>query len=178
MAKKGTNSLDKQCPICGGLIWSKGQKVLIEGAKITVCESCAHYGLKVEEKQYRKERVISPPKKRNNISKQFSSKKDYIDDIEIVKDYASIIRKARNSLELNQDQFAQKLNERPSLLRRIESGKVAPTIKLAKKIEQVYHLKILKKVDETEVSTNKDKYMKKSTGSSLGDIAFIKKKKT
>ncbi|MFW9936303.1 MAG: multiprotein bridging factor aMBF1 [Candidatus Thorarchaeota archaeon] len=178
MAKKGTNSIDKQCPICGGLIWGKGQKVLIEGAKITVCESCAQYGQKVEKKPYHRERVLISPRKRNIISQQSSSKKDKIDDIEVVKDYASIIRKARNSLGLNQDQFAQKLNEKPSLLRRIESGKVAPTIKLAKKIEQVYHLKILKKADETEVSANKDKYMKKSTGASLGDIAFIKKKKT
>ena len=177
MAKKGTNSLDKQCPICGGLIWGKGQKVLIEGAKISVCESCAQYGVKLQEKPSLKEKLTYSPKNRNKISKQFISKKQNIDDIEIVKNYASIIRNARTSRGLNQDQFAQKLNEKPSLLRRIEAGKVEPTIKLAKKIEQVYNLKIIKKSDEVEVSANTSKYLKKSKGASLGDIAFIKKKK-
>ena len=33
-----------------------------------------------------------------------------------------------------------------------------------------------KQVDETEFNVQDKKFMKKSTGSSLGDIAFIKKK--
>ena len=51
-------------------------------------------------------------------------------------DYAKRIKNARTNSKLNQEQFAQKLNEKPSLLRRIESGKVEPTIKLAEKIEK------------------------------------------
>ena len=69
----------------------------------------------------------------------------------------------------------QKLNEKPSLLRRIEAGKVEPNEKLAKKIESVYNIKLLKKAEDFVVNT-KD-YMKKQKNSSLGDIAIIKKKK-
>ena len=87
------------------------------------------------------------------------------------------LRKARNARGLNQDQFAQKLNEKPSLLRRIEAGKVEPTIKLAKKIEDVYNIKLIKQVDEIEPTAKQSQYMKKSSGSSLGDIAYVKKKK-
>ena len=104
-------------------------------------------------------------------------KKDIVDELEIIPNYAKKIRSKRNSLGLSQDQFAQKLNEKPSLLRRIEAGKVEPTIKLAKKIEEVYKIKILKKADEIEASVESSKFMKKSSGTSLGDIAFIKKKK-
>ena len=103
--------------------------------------------------------------------------KDNLDQLEIVEDYAVRIRNARNQHNLNQDQFAQKLNEKPSLLRRIEAGKAKPNIKLAKKIEQVYNIKLIQSIDTIEVSPQTDKYMKKSSGSSLGDIAFIKKKK-
>ena len=110
-------------------------------------------------------------------SKRQVVKKDFIDDFEITPDYAKKIRNKRNSLGLNQDQFAQKLNEKPSLLRRIEAGKAEPTIKLAKKIEDIYKIKILKKTDEIEANVQNNKFMKKSTGTSLGDIAFIKKKK-
>jgi len=58
-----------------------------------------------------------------------------------------------------------------------ELAKVKPTIKLAKKIEKVYNIKLIKKIDEIEPSVRQSQYMKKSDGSSLGDIAYIKKKK-
>jgi len=177
MPKPQYNEIDKECPICGSIIWGKGQNVLLEGAKIKVCLNCAQHGTKIQKApkiiQYNK------PSSRNRkyYSKQQVSKKNIIEDVEIIPDYAKKIRNARNSLGLNQDQFAQKLNEKPSLLRRIEAGKVEPTIKLAKKIERVYKIKIIKKVDEIVANVKDSKYMKKSNGSSLGDIAFIKRKK-
>ncbi|MFX0042795.1 MAG: multiprotein bridging factor aMBF1 [Candidatus Hodarchaeota archaeon] len=177
MSKKGTGNYSRECPICGGIIWGKGQYVLLEGAKIVVCQSCAQHGTKIYE------RPKPPQQKKLNYSQTISAskkskpKQDSFDNVEIVPDYAKRIRNTRNSRNLNQEQFAQKLNEKPSLLRRIEAGKVEPTIKLAQKIEQTYHIKLLKKVDDIEASLNGSKYIKKSGGSSLGDIAFIKKKK-
>jgi len=177
MVKKGVSNIDKECPICGGIIWGKGQKVLIEGAKITVCQSCAQYGKKVQDKPKMYEVKKPSYMKQKSPTKKPISRKDNIDGIEVVPDFANRIRKARNANGLNQDQFAQKLNEKPSLIRRIEAGKVEPTIKLAKKIEQVYQIKLLKKMDDIDPSVQSSKYMKKSTGTSLGDIAYIKKKK-
>jgi len=177
MVKKGVSDIDKECPICGGIIWGRGQKVLIEGAKITVCQSCAQHGKKIQDKPKIYKGKKPSYAKQKPPTKKPISRRDIIDEIEVVPDFASRIRKARNVHGLNQDQFAQKLNEKPSLLRRIEAGKVEPTIKLAKKIEQVYQIKLLKKMDDIEASVQSNKYMKKSSGTSLGDIAFIKKKK-
>ncbi|MFX1410606.1 MAG: multiprotein bridging factor aMBF1 [Promethearchaeota archaeon] len=174
MSKKGISKFDKECPICGGIIWGKGQDVLLEGARIYVCQSCAQNGTKIYESPTIKKSDYPPTKAR---SKKFSDKKDIVNELEIVPDYAKRIRNVRNSRNLNQDQFAQKLNEKPSLLRRIETGKMEPTIKLAKKIEQIYNIKLLKKVDEIEASVQSNQYMKKKSSYSLGDIAFIKKKK-
>lgn len=176
MAKPRYNALDKECPICGGLIWGKGQRVLLEGARITVCDNCAQHGVKIRapsksyqiKKTYQKKPTVTPKKQ--------TVKSREIDEFEIIPNYANKIRTVRNSLGLNQDQFAQKLNEKPSLLRRIEAGRVEPTVKLAKKIQEVYKIKLLKSTDETELNIQDKKFMKKSTGSSLGDIAFIKKK--
>lgn len=171
MAKKGFNNLDKECPICGSIIWGKGVRVLIEEAKITVCQACAKHGKKIYIPQ------ISKPKQTKSLQTKRTFKKLELDDgLEIVSDYYHKIRKVRQSLSLNQDHFAQKLNEKPSLIRRIEAGKVEPTIKLAKKIEKVYNIRLLKKRDESEASVSTDKFLKRSTGRSLGDIAFIKKK--
>jgi len=174
MPKSRYNEIDKECPICGSIIWGKGQRVLLEGAKITVCNNCAQHGIKIQKpsNSTRIKKSYQKPQRKQVV------KKDIVDELEIIPNYAKKIRSKRNSLGLSQDQFAQKLNEKPSLLRRIEAGKAEPTIKLAKKIEDVYKLKLLKISDEIETNAQDTKYMKKSTGTSLGDIAFIKKKKS
>ncbi|MFX1496876.1 MAG: multiprotein bridging factor aMBF1 [Promethearchaeota archaeon] len=171
MAKKGINDLSKECPICGSIIWGKGINVLIEGANIVVCPACAKHGKK----------VLTPKKSMPKRTKSVTSQKkfktsDYETNFDLVEDYDHKIRRARQTLKLNQEQFAQKLNEKPSLIRRIESHKVEPTISLAKKIENFFNIKLLKKIDEVEASVQTDKFLKKSSGSSLGDVAFIKRR--
>ncbi|NVM34961.1 MAG: TIGR00270 family protein [Candidatus Lokiarchaeota archaeon] len=177
MPKPQYNEIDKECPICGSIIWGKGQRVLLEGAKITVCHNCARYGKNIQKPPTSKHINKSFSHDKSTLPKRPVLKKSNVNDLEIIQDYAKKIRNLRSSLGLNQDQFAQRLNEKPSLLRRIEAGKVKPTIKLAKKIEDVYKIKILKKPTEIEANVESSKYMKKSSGTSLGDIAFIKKKK-
>jgi putative transcription factor len=167
--------VDKECPICGGVIWGGGEKVLIEGAKITVCQSCAQHGKKLP----RKSRPSSRSRKKYSRSTTSSSspKRTRSPEVIIVDDYNERIRKARERRNLTQAKFAQKLKEKESLIRRIESKKTKPTIKLAKKIEKTYEITLLKESGPVKVDTNK--YMKKSKGSggvSLG--AFIKKKDT
>ena len=172
MQKKKKNEMENVCPICEGIIWGKGQKVLIEGAKITVCDSCVQYGKKIITKtETLNIKKKYPVKKRNFGPSKVSNKANFSGSTtEIVPDYAKKIRDIRTFKHLNQDQFAQKLNEKPSLIRRIESGKAEPTEKLAKK-----NLKLLKyKIDEKRIRKN---YMKKQKNTSLGDIAIIKKKK-
>ncbi|TFG27542.1 MAG: TIGR00270 family protein [Promethearchaeota archaeon] len=177
MHKKKTIGIDDDCPICGGKIWGKGQKVLIEGAKITVCQSCAHLGKKIIIKTEKRHSPKFKPAKQNlsRPKKTFKTTDILEPTVEIVDDYSIRIRKVRTQNNLTQEQFAQKLNEKPSLIRRIEAGKVEPNLKLAKKIEKVYNISLLKDIDRIEVSTKK--FMKKSSGSSMGDIAFIKRKK-
>jgi len=176
MPKPRYNELDKECPVCGGIIWGRGQKVLLEGANITVCDNCAQHGKKIYKSPSNAKITKSRQIRSQSAPRKQISKPRGVEALEIVLDYAKRIRNARNNLKLNQDQFAQKLNEKPSLLKRIEAGKVEPTIKLAKKILKVYKLQLIKKAENTEFNVQDTKFMKKSTGGSLGDIAYIRKK--
>jgi uncharacterized protein (TIGR00270 family) len=175
MNARKTSNIDRECPICGSLIWGKGVKVLIEGAKMTVCQACAQHGEKIIKRQ---QSQFKPSKPKTHFSSSTPRyRKEVNEDLEIVEDYDKRIRKVRQKLNLNQDQFANKLNEKPSLLRRIESRKAKPTIKLAQKIERVYEIILIKTSENIDSTPQLNEYMKKKTGSSLGDIAFIKKKK-
>ena len=177
MSSKRINDTEKECQICGGLIWGRGVKVIIEGAKITVCQNCAQHGKKIVKKTTSiPQRKVGQFRKTSN-TKSIKSRIEPQTELEIVEDYTIKIRKIRQSLGLNQDQFAQKLNEKPSLLKRIETGKVKPSIKLAKKIEKVYGIKLITTSEIVDISPQVGKYMKKSSGTSLGDMAFVKKKK-
>ena len=177
MPKQRYNDIDKECPICGGIIWGKGQKVLIEEAKITVCQSCAQHGTIIHEKAKPSIAKRSSMKKPKNILKKPFSQKSFNREssIVVVSDYAKRIRGARSTSNLTQKQFARKIHEKESLIRRIETGKVEPTLELSKKIEKTYNIKLLQKADES-LGDYKN-YLKKDSDSSLGDIAFIKKKK-
>ncbi|MFX1571345.1 MAG: multiprotein bridging factor aMBF1 [Promethearchaeota archaeon] len=177
MPKSKYNEIDKECPICGSIIWGKGQRVLLEGAKITVCHNCAQHGTKIHKSTTPIKARSSYHQKSTQISRKINYKKNNIDNLEIIQDYDKKIREIRLKLRLNQDQFAHKMNEKPSLIRRIESRKVKPTIKLAKKIGKVFNINLLEKINDFESITQQNKFIKKSKGSSLGDIAFIKKKK-
>ncbi len=177
MSSKRTNDIEKECQICGGLIWGRGVKVIIEGAKITVCQNCAQHGKKIVKKTPAIPQRKVEPYNKTTKSKPIKSRIEPQSELEIVVDYTTKIREVRQSMGLNQDQFAQKLNEKPSLLKRIETGKAKPSIKLAKKIEKVYGIKLITKSETIDTSAQVSKYMKKSSGTSLGDIAFVKKKK-
>ncbi|MHA1723563.1 MAG: multiprotein bridging factor aMBF1 [Promethearchaeota archaeon] len=176
MPKKKPTS-EEICPICGGIIWGKGQKVLLEGAKITVCQNCAQYGKKIAStpqtklpKNYGQSKTIFKLKPQS----RGSPPPDEI-SIEIVPDFAKKIHHARMKKNLSQDKLAHQIQEKVSLIRRIEAGKIEPPLKVAEKLENVLGIKLMRETKEMPVDYRK--FLKKSKGTSLGDIAFIKKKK-
>lgn len=142
-----------------------------------MCQNCAQYGTKIQAKPKAADIKESATNRSTIASKKpIKERDDYLEtQFEVVPDYALKIKKARNDKNLTQEQFAKKLHEKESLLRRIEAGKAEPGLDLAKRIEKAYNVNLLQKPDESIV--NYKEYLKKSTGSSLGDIAFVKKKK-
>ncbi len=160
------------CPICGGIIWGGGEKVLIEGAKIRVCQSCAQHGKRIISRKRPSSRKRQ--KYTRSTQKSRTTKKDYGPEVVIIDDYNKRIRRARESRNLTQAKFAQKLKEKESLIRRIESKRTKPTIKLAKKIERTYGIKLLE--ESGPVKVDPSRYMKKQQGSGVSLGAFIKKK--
>ncbi|TXT53235.1 MAG: hypothetical protein BAJALOKI1v1_2580001 [Promethearchaeota archaeon] len=179
-----SRDIDKECPICGGIISGGGVKVLLEGAQIKVCQSCAQHGKRIHSKPKSKHRPSSRKREKYSASSSQSSsssssqRKDrYIKpEVVLVDDYNDKIRAIRERNNLTQAEFAQTIQEKESLVRRIEQKKAKPTLKLAKKIQNTYNITLLTESDSLQVDTTK--YMKKQgseSGVSLAD--FIKKKK-
>ncbi|MEM0054123.1 MAG: multiprotein bridging factor aMBF1 [Nitrososphaeria archaeon] len=130
------------CEICGKRIEGKGKKVLIEGSILNVCTSCALLGDKeVSNKTiYNKKKIkVVTPVIRRSMEE---------DEIEIVQDFATLIKQAREKMGLSQDALAKKINEKVSVIKLIETGKLKPSILLGKKIERALKINLFTKVEK------------------------------
>jgi putative transcription factor len=145
------------CDMCSAS--GKMYKTIVEGAHLSLCQDCSNFG-----------KVIGMVQQQENAKavEKFHAA-DKAEKLEIVSgDYAEKIRKKRESLGLKQKEFAQKLNEKQSIVQKMESGHFEPPIGLAKKIGKILHLKLVEQYQE-----NHD--MKKSSKTeafTIGD--FIK----
>ena len=89
-----------------------------------------------------------------------------------MEDYAEVIRQARENLGLSTEDLGKKINEKESVLRKIETGKMAPNDQLVSKLEHTLKIKLLVPVAEEKVPFPKAA----SHEFTLGDVMKIDKK--
>ena len=106
----------------------------IEGTVLDVCQGCARFGEIVKVPRP----VTLNPHKRHVIHKNLPEKIEVI-----VLNYYSLIKSAREKRGLKQEDVARKMSEKESLYHRIESGQVKPSIRMAKKLEEFFKIKLV-----------------------------------
>ncbi len=146
------------CEICGQE--TELVQAGIEGMDMSVCSNCAKFG-KI------KERPKVKPETVQKVSRRPVSREPHLEETEtIVSDYAQKIRKARERLGLKQEEFAKKINEKESLLHKMETGSFEPSLPLARKLERLLNIKLVEKIEEKRVITPKTP----AEGLTIGDM--------
>ena len=148
------------CDMCG----SSGKlfRAKVEGAELTVCQKCSKFGNILG--------VVKGQEEKKEIKLRKEPESESIEMI--VQDYAEKIRKKREALGLTQKEFAKKINEKESLIQKIESGNFEPSIALAKKIEKFLKLILIEEYKETEEKVRHSKV----DSFTIGDLMKIKEK--
>lgn len=77
-------------------------------------------------------------------------------DLEVVENYAYLVRTAREKLGLTAAELAARIKEKESVVKRVESGRLRPTIELARKLERALGVKLLEKTSEGEEAARND----------------------
>jgi putative transcription factor len=164
--------------VCGRKIFGKSYKVIIEGAKLTVCTECSKLGKVVWEEAAPTQTAIV--KARTPLSPaQFQIRKappPKVDTtLELAQNYDVLIRHARENLGLSHEDLGKKLNEKISLLKKIEMGKMTPDNTLASKLEHVLKITLIvptkeEKVPEAKIPKRASKEL------TLGDLMGIEDK--
>lgn len=136
-----------QCEMCGAETASP-TTVEIEGAELDVCDNCTDFGTEVEQQstaststKYSTDSSDSSGSSESSDSGGGSSsrsrRRDMFDDMEeVVQDYDERIRNAREAAGLSQEDLAKELNEKASLIRKLERGASLPSDSIQGKLER------------------------------------------
>jgi putative transcription factor len=145
----------------------------IEGSVMVVCKECSKLG--TIQKAPPKPKYVKQNKNKkttNNTRRRNYSRNDEPTE-ELVEDFSFEVRKARESKDWSREELGRKINERVSVITRIETGKMTPDTKLTKKLEKALNIKLLEKVDNIDLN----QFINSSSGErTLGNIMKIKRK--
>lgn len=116
---------------------------LIEGTEMQVCNECTKFGKII------KKITPEPKRKKKEDIKKIIKEQKKKEIIQVINpDYGDIIKKKRESIGLKQEDFAKKINEKLSLIHKIETGNFEPSISLARKIERFLKIKLIEQYEE------------------------------
>jgi putative transcription factor len=168
-----------QCEMCGAEKASL-TTTRVEGAELQLCDECKDFGTEV-----RTESSSSTSTKYSTSSSSSSSsgsskssgsssggsgrtrRRDMFDDMdELATDYDQRVRKAREDRGLSQQDLANELNEKTSLIRKIERGDVLPSDDVQKKLERELEISLTEGSDTEESEWSSGS----STTTTLGDV--------
>ena len=92
---------------------------------------------------------------------------------EVVEGYHSKIRQAREKLGLSHEELGKKINEKASVLSKLETGKMTPNNMLVTKLEHALKIKLLIPIKEEKLSAFPKSLNREPT---LGDLVQLNKK--
>jgi len=141
-----------QCEMCGAET-SSPKTIKVEGAKLDVCSNCTDFGTEVKQpstssssskystsstgKSSSSSSSSGSPSRSSSSSGGSSRQSDMFDDMdELATDYDDRVRRGREQRGLSQSDLANELNEKASLIRKIERGDTLPSDRVQSKLER------------------------------------------
>ena len=160
-------SKELYCEICGRPIRGQGHRVLLDGVEVVLCDECFA-------RLSKSGRVAPVPSKKVSVARGGRQPaRPRQEQMELVDDYPDIVRRAREAMGWTQAALAQKLRVSEDLVRKIEQGKVKPTVELARRMESLLKVKLLQpvEVEEGEELPPADDKL------TLGDVVVVRREK-
>jgi putative transcription factor len=165
-----------RCEVCGRKIHGSPITAEIEGARLTVCMECSKHGRIVTQDEYTPKAKplgkssahvpVMTQKKKPEIKVEITK--------EIIQDYTVKIRQAREKLGLTHEDLAKKINEKTSVIGKLETGKIQPSNILAAKLEHALKIKLLTPITEEKVAPQTLKAANREL--TLGDLIQLDNK--
>jgi putative transcription factor len=140
-----------ECELCGS--GKANRKTRIDGAVLTVCEKCVGYGEEIRPIEVKIAKKPIPKLEMGDVLKQ---------------NFNIIISNSRNKMSLKQEDLAKKLNEKLSIIKRVEEG-WEPTPNLISKLEKFFNIELTENPEDKklEKKTSKERL-------TIGDVVEVR----
>ena len=149
------------CEMCGRQ--EATIKASIEGSVLAVCQACGRYGKMVG-------KVQTPAQAKTASRKE---EKPLVEEGEfIVANFGQLLKQKREKLGLTQDEFARKVAVKESMLHKMETGHMGPSLDDARRIEKILGIRLVERVEVAESAVPQAK----KDQLTLGDMIKIRKK--
>ncbi len=136
------------CEVCGSPLRASPNRVEIDGAVMIVCNNCSRLG-KPLGPAFQPQARVSPVQHALRAMTQRPIQPIEV-EFEVDPEYNLKIRQAREKLGLSQEQLGQLLNEKPSVIRMVESKKLKPDLTLTRKFMHQLKINLLVSLSELE----------------------------
>ena len=138
------------CEICGSEIRDDVYFIRVDASELKVCKYCARHGTLV--RRVRVERVLEEGRKLKSASVASAVSSAVVrrrpriydemervleEEAEIPEDFGKLVKSARERLGWKQAELARRINEKQSVIRKIETGEIIPTKELWEKLKRV-----------------------------------------
>jgi putative transcription factor len=136
------------CELCGAEV-PHTKTVAIESTVLSVCSNCAKFGDEVATPVVRRGSMPPVIAQRLEARKRRQTPRDVYTETgqeELAEDFPQRIRRAREDRGWKQADLGAKINERVSVIAKLESGTISPTDALVRKLEHHLGIKLKEKV--------------------------------
>ncbi|MGA1847791.1 MAG: multiprotein bridging factor aMBF1 [Thermoplasmatota archaeon] len=156
------------CERCGRN--TRLQLVEIEGARMYVCPDCARHGKIIQD---RPQKETSPAPHVHRPRPPRPPKPDALTNrtLELAEDFPRRIQRARERKGWSREDLGRKINERVSIISKLEHGEIHPPDSLVKKLERALEVKLMELIEEVHTQGAAG-----SRGMTLADFIVQKKK--
>ncbi len=121
--------------------------MLVEGTKLNLCQNCARFG---DEYKGSGSSSSGAPVSRTVIEERLQKRerrmqsKDVYSSttMELIDDYGTVIREAREAKKMDLEEFAKSILEKKGTLAKIEANDLVPDDKLIAKLEKALDIKL------------------------------------
>ena len=125
--------MSENCELCGNEV-EELKLVIIEGVKLRVCQECLKFGKELHIKEPVKIEVRSDRRKMEKIDEELPS---------LVFEFNIMMRKQRENLGISQKELAKKINEKQSVISKLEQGSLNPSDQLRIKVEKALGIRLI-----------------------------------
>ena len=155
------------CELCGADV-PRLKTVAIDATVLSVCGDCSRFGEEMASAPLRTSTMPPVIAQRLEARQRRMTPKDvYMQsgELELMEDFPQLIRQARESRGWKQADLGAKINERASVIAKLESGAITPGDDLVRKLERQLGIKLKERVQPIAV-----KKQAAGPGITLGDL--------